>query len=200
MPDYVAAYLYINDRLHNELAPNLYYHSPDHTLVDVVPAAERLAQMEGISFNDALLLKTAALYHDMGYIEAYERNEPIAARIAGDTLERFDYSPTQISFIQDLIMVTQLPQQPRNKMEEIMCDADLDALGRDDFFITSQKLRLERIRYGQNIPVLDWYKLQLDFLQAHQYFTASAHALHDAMKQQNLRELKQLLGQQNAVH
>lgn len=196
MPDYVAAYLYINDRLQNELSPTLYYHGPNHTLLDVVPASEQLAQMEGVSVGDTLLLKTAALYHDTGYFEAYEQNEAIAVRIAVETLPQFDYSPAQIGLICDLIMVTQLPQRPQNKLEEILCDADLVALGRDDFFISSQKLRLERIRHGQKIPVLDWYKLQLDFLEAHRYFTASARDVQDETKQKNVQELRLLLGQQ----
>jgi uncharacterized protein len=193
-PDYAAAYGYISGRLLNELSPDLYYHSFQHTIVDVLPAAERLAQMEGISDSERLLLQTAALYHDIGYVEAHERNEPIAARIANETLPGFGYSTDQIRTIHDLIMVTQLPQQPQTHLQQIMCDADLDALGRDDFFITSHRLRLELSRYGQPTPLRDWYTRQLAFLEAHQYFTASARALHDAQKHQIAAELRQLLG------
>lgn len=193
-PDYAAAYAYVSGRLLNELSPDLYYHGFNHTIVDVLPAAERLSEMEGVSDEDRLLLQTAALYHDIGYIESYERNEGIAARIAAETLPRFDYSADQIHSIHDLIMVTQLPQQPGTLLQQIMCDADLNALGRDDFFITSHKLRLELSRYVSYVPLREWYIRQLTFLEAHQYFTASARALHDPVKHQIANELHNLLG------
>jgi uncharacterized protein len=192
-PDYERAKAYVISRLEQELTPDLTYHSLRHTLHDVLPAAQRLGEMEGISADDTLLLNTAALYHDIGYIEQYTRNEEIAVRIAAETLPDFGYSNSQIERIGQIIMATQLPQQPQDLLQSLICDADLDALGRDDFYILSFALRLELERYGQPTTLREWFERQLAFLEAHSYFTPSAQSLRDAQKQHNAQEIRNLL-------
>jgi uncharacterized protein len=193
IPDFESAKAYVVSRLEHELAPDLTYHSVRHTMHDVLPAAVRLGAMEGISDDDMLLLKTAALYHDTGYIEQYLRNEEIAVRIAAETLPDFGYSDAQIERIGQIIMATQLPQQPQDLLQSLICDADLDALGREDFYISSFALRLELEQYGQPTTLREWLERQLGFLEAHSYFTPSALALRDTQKQRSAQELRDLL-------
>jgi predicted metal-dependent HD superfamily phosphohydrolase len=188
--NFEAAYQYVAGRLTTELAPDLYYHGPHHTLRDVLPAAERLAALAQLPAEEVLLLRTAALYHDMGFIESYQNNEPIAARIAGETLPAFGYSEEQIAVIQALIQVTALPQQPTTLLEQLMCDADLDSLGRDDFNQTSMNLHRELAARGTNIPLTDWWHRQIGFLRDHHYFSDAAKSLRDSRKAENLRILE----------
>jgi len=56
------------------LSKDLIYHSLDHTL-DVLKAVERLALLEGVTDEALFLLKTAAIFHDAGFIEKYENDE-----------------------------------------------------------------------------------------------------------------------------
>ena len=193
VPQFDAAYDYVARRLHAELPATLAYHGPRHTLNDVLPAAERLAELSQVSEPDRLLLRTAALYHDIGYIEQYQRNEPIAARIAAETLGGFGYSAQQIEAIQSVILATQLPQQPRDLLQQIVCDADLDALGREDFYMTSFSLRLELSSYGDTVSLREWFERQLVFLENHAYFTEAARTLRNPMKQSHIQDIKQLL-------
>ena len=79
-PDWKGVKAYILDWLASELPGNLIYHSIRHTRDDVLPAAERLAELSGLGREKSLLLRTAALYHDTGYVEQYERNEHIGIR------------------------------------------------------------------------------------------------------------------------
>jgi uncharacterized protein len=195
VPDYERAKTYIVSRLEHELAPDLTYHSLRHTLYDVLPAATQLGEMEGISADDMLLLKTAALYHDIGYIEQYMCNEEIAVRISAETLPDFNYGAVQIERIGQIIMATQLPQQPQDLLQSLICDADLGVLGREDFYISSFTLRLELERYGQPTTLREWFERQLAFVEAHCYFTSSAQVLHDAQKQLNIQEIRALLNQ-----
>jgi uncharacterized protein len=195
VPDYERARAYVVARLEQELAPDLTYHSIRHTMRDVLPAAQRLGEMEGIGDDDMLLLQTAALYHDIGYVEQYTRNEQIAVRIAAETLPDFGYTNVQIERIGQLIMATQLPQQPQDLLQSLICDADLDALGREDFYISSFALRLELERYGQPTTLRGWLERQLAFLDAHRYFTPSAQALRDAQKQHSAQEIRDMLNQ-----
>ena len=120
-----------------ELPDNLFYHGIHHTFDDVLPAAERLGQLAKLNTDDMLLLQTAAAYHDMGYIERYENNEIIAARMVSEELPQFGYSQTQIDLIKQIILVTNFANTPKTLLEKLMRDADLDSLGRDDFFVIS---------------------------------------------------------------
>jgi uncharacterized protein len=181
-------------RLAAQLPRGLYYHGIHHTYHDVLPAAERFAEEEGISDADFLLVQTAALYHDVGYIESNLEHEAIGARIVEAELPRWGYDPDQIHKISNMILATKIPQAARTLLEQIICDADMDSLGREDFFITSHSLRLElRLHSGLVISVKDWYIRQLKFLQSHVYFTDAARRLREPGKQQNIAQLKDLL-------
>lgn len=193
--NFTGAIDYIVEKLAGSLPPDLYYHGLNHTVKDVIPAVKEHAKMAGVVGEELMLLETAAYYHDCGYINQYYFNEPIAVEIATEVLPGFGYSKGQIEVINQIIMATQLPQKPEGLLEEIMCDADLDSLGRDDFFITSHCLRLELAAYGQPTNVVEWYEKQLAFLEAHSYFTDAARAARDAGKKRNIEEIKKLLGQ-----
>src|SRR5450756_974498 len=105
-PDIEGARQYALKRLETELTPSLYYHSAAHTRDDVVPAAERLAHLEHVNRDNLLLLRTAAFFHDIGFVEQPQNHEKISARIAEEILPQFGYLPEQIKTIQSLIMAT----------------------------------------------------------------------------------------------
>ena len=132
--------------LDKELPLNLFYHGVHHT-VDVCNAVEALCKEEGVSGVELQLLKTAALMHDIGFIERYVDNEPIAVRYTRKILPVYGYSSEQIDMVADIIMCTQIPHHPKNHVEQIMCDADLDYLGRPDFFAVSENLKKEWFAY-----------------------------------------------------
>ncbi len=192
-PDWESVKQYVIGRLEKELSPDLTYHSIYHTRDDVLPAAERLAAMTGINDEELLLLRTASLYHDIGFVEQYLQNEVIGVRIATETLPDFGFSPGQIQIIGDLIMATQLPQTPHNLLEELMCDADMDSLGREDYWPIGANLRKERAAYGTPLTLREWYTIQFKFLTGHSYFTAAARALRQAGKLKNIEGLRKRL-------
>ena len=189
--DFEAAKLYALKRLEKELSPSLVYHSLAHTRSDVVPAAERLANIELVNGESRLLLITAAWYHDIGYIKQYFDHEQVGACIAEEALPDFYYKVDQISVVKGIILATRLPQSPHTHLEEIMVDADLDSLGREDFMSLNRNLRLERESLDSPINDLDWYVEQLEFMRAHQYFTESARALRGDGKQRNIERINQ---------
>lgn len=191
--DWDAVKAYALARLTRGLPPDLRYHSIRHTCADVLPAVERLAALAGVNGDELLLLRTAALYHDMGYMEQYVNNEPIGVRIARETLPDFGYSSDQIEAIERMIMATQMPQAPQTFLEALMCDADLDSLGREDYLETSHNLHAELVAYGASITLEEWYRRQLTFLSNHTYFTEAARELRDAGKQANIQQLHELL-------
>ena len=187
--NYEKAREYILEKLSSDLPPNLYYHSVAHT-IDVCEAVERIATLEGILGEDLLVLKTAALFHDSGFIIQYLKNEEAGAQIAASTLAQFGYNEEQLAIIKQIIMATQIPQTSKNLFEEVMCDADLDYLGREDFHPIANNLKNELMERGIVNSGKHWDEIQIGFLTKHKYFTQSANELRNTKKQQNLAEVQ----------
>lgn len=183
---------YILNRLEKELPKHLYYHNVKHTM-DVAIGVEVIGTAEGVTREELLLLKTAGLFHDMGQIVQSKGHEEISCKYARDILPKFGYSDAQISMISKVIMATQLPPNPKSKLERIICDADLDYLGRRDFIPVSDAL-FEELKV-QNIitDINEWNKLQIKFISGHKYYTDFAQQNREVNKQQQIDRLKKLV-------
>jgi C4-dicarboxylate-specific signal transduction histidine kinase/predicted metal-dependent HD superfamily phosphohydrolase len=197
--NYADAEIFVLGQLRHKLPHSLYYHNISHTL-DVVRATEVLCDLERLDTDSSLLIKTAALLHDCGFIEKYDKNESVGARLAGEWLPQFSYNKQQIDVICELIMATQSPRKPDGLFQKIICDADLDYLGRSDFFTVSQALRQEWSEHGRTFLLNDWYELEKDFLENHFYYTDSAYGIRNKKKLENLEEIKQLLAERGALN
>lgn len=180
---------FIINKLNDELPGYLIYHNSKHA-IDVYDAAKRLAEGEGVVGDDLTLLLTAAYYHDAGFLVKAKGHEEESCRIVQEVLPGFDYDAEQISRICGIIMATRLPQSPKNHLEEILADADLDNLGRDDFFDVSHDLFRESLFFDKVVDEKDWDQQQIDFIEKHQYFTKTAINLRQAKKDANLVRIK----------
>ncbi len=194
--NYYKAERHIMKILAEQLSPKLHYHSIAHT-ADVVKSVERIALLEGVTDEGLFLLKSAATYHDAGFIEAYDNNEPIGARLAEEILPNYGYSKEHIEIIKELIYVTTIPHKPKNHLEEIICDADLDYLGREDFHEIADKLRVELRENGKINSDRKWDEIQVSFLTNHRYFTQTAIHTRNEGKAKHLEEIKERLVKNN---
>lgn len=180
------------DILEKDLPSDLYYHNLKHT-VDVVTEVELIGWAEGISDEDILILKTAALFHDIGHTISYDDHEYYGTEVARQILPKFNYAQEEIDKICQIIQSTKLPPQPKNILEEIICDADLDYLGRIDFIPVSNTL-FEELHVRNKINSMnDWNKMQIKFISSHQYFTQTARKLREVNKQIQIERIKSLL-------
>ncbi len=197
VPDFEGAKKYAVNRLERELDDKLIYHSAAHTRDDMLPAIERLAFHIGINGERLLLLRTAAAFHDLGFVESADGNdhELRSTHIAREQLPNFGYTDDQIEAICRLIMATKVPQNPRDLLESLMVDADLDSLGRPDYFTVSGNLRRELSNFGIDHSDQDWYQWQLEFLSTHDYFSEAARELRDDGKQRNINVVSKILAQ-----
>jgi uncharacterized protein len=195
-PDYEGARQYALTRLREELAPELTYHNRFHTRDDVLAAVRRLAAMIHIGEEETRLLEIAALYHDLGFVVQRQEHERAGADIAAQVLPGLSFSPSQIATIEGMIAATRLPQSPHTLLEEILADADLDVLGRDDFLPRNRALQAELAALGTTLTDEEWYSDQLRFVQNHRYFTSAAHALRAEGKERNIEKLRDLLAQE----
>jgi predicted metal-dependent HD superfamily phosphohydrolase len=184
---------YISELFRDELPDGIKYHDANHTLHPtrgVVAVANRIAIAENISEHDRELLIAAAYFHDTGYIREYDKNEPIAARMAGRILKLIGYKPNEIEKIQKMILSTDLACEPKTHVEKILCDADLDHWGREDFFKLDGKIREGRRARGIDVSDdIKWYKGTLEIITKHQYHTESQKKMRAEKKQKNIGTL-----------
>lgn len=177
-------------RLQKGLDPHLGYHNISHTL-DVLEQAQAIAGHEKvIDKHDLLLLKTAAVFHDSGFLFVYKNHEEKGCEIASESLKHV-FSKADIKKIQGMIMATKIPQTPHNLLEQIICDADLDYLGRDDFEPISKTLYKEFITFKIIPENVIWDHIQIKFFEMHHYFTNTSIEKRNKKKMQHLDILKE---------
>jgi len=182
----------ILDKLERELPDYLFYHNVKHT-VDVVTEVELIGWGEGCTDEEILLLKTAGLFHDAGHTIAYDNHEFYGTGLAKEILPKYNYSADQIDRICSIIMSTKLPPRPTNLLENIICDSDLDYLGRSDFIPVSNTLYEELKAQNKMGSLNDWNKIQVKFISGHQYFTQTARSLREVNKQLQIERIQSLI-------
>ena len=188
-----AAKAFILKKLRDQLPEGRTYHSLEHTL-DVMAAVIDIAEQEEVSTEELELLKTAALYHDAGFTEKDDDHEAVSCGIARASLPGFGYTEAQVERICTMIMATRIPQSPGDdRLAQILCDADLDYLGRPDFFRIGDDLFEEMKRYGRLSNEREWNELQVRFLKGHTYFTSTNIRDREPAKQKHLAAVERWL-------
>jgi len=179
----------ILNKLHDELDPKLTYHSVAHTK-DVLQQAERIAISERISdCRLVLLIKIASLFHDTGFLFTYKGHEEKSCEIMLEYLDASLFHPTEILAMKNMILATRVPQSASTLPEMIICDADLDYLGRYDFEAISSRLRNEFLLYAITNEK-EWDQAQIQFIENHRYLTDTSIKGRTLLKKEHLEKLK----------
>lgn len=175
--------------LESRLPEGVFYHKADHTK-DVLKAAEFIAKSEGVTEDDVLLLRIAVVLHDLGYIKSLTAHEEASCKEAQSILAKKGLASQDIEKVCGMIMATKIPQSPNNILEEIICDADLDYLGRDDYDFWADRLKQEFLAILPGFELSNWKQIQIDFLKQHKYFTNTSIKERSKGKEAQLLRLK----------
>ncbi|HRE47831.1 MAG TPA: HD domain-containing protein [Aggregatilineales bacterium] len=194
-PNFEGARAYALERLANELDPRLTYHHLGHTRDEVAAAVAVLANALNVEGERLMLLRTAAYFHDLGYLHSRLEHEMHSVFICREALPDFGYNVVQTEAIGTIIMATRLPHRPKDVLGEILADADLDSLGSAAFLSRSADLRRELETFNSPISDAMWYQIQIDFMEAHHYFTAPAIARNGAAKERHIALMRALLNE-----
>lgn len=189
MIDYEKLKERILNLLDEQLPSDLAYHGTHHTL-DVLDVCNGYIQRGGIDEKSALLLRTGVLFHDFGFTRSFDDHERNGVVLADKVLPKFGFSREDVKTVEGLIMATKIPQKPETELEKIICDADLDYLGRDDYYPISDKLFRELKSLGKIETEEQWKALQIGFLEAHNYHTKFAIENRQPKKEKRIAELK----------
>ena len=186
-PDYEGVEKYIIELLVAKM-PKLNYHNIEHVF-DVVSAAGTIAENEKVTEEEFKLLRIAALMHDVGFIHSSKNHEVRGVEMAKEILPLFGLSDVQIEIISNMILATRIPQSPSTHLEKILCDADLDYLGRDDFYDVGGKLLEELKALGVVETEREWNLVQKTFLESHRYHTNYSKTIRGEAKKQRQKEI-----------
>jgi uncharacterized protein len=177
--------------LKEKLSPQLVYHHWKHT-EHVVEMAEYIARQEHCTDHEILLIKTAALFHDAGFVNPIvDSHEEEGIRFAKKKLPDLGYTKNEIELITGMILATKIPQQPKTKLEGILADADLEYLGTENFVYIGNKLFQELKHENPTLSVEQWNDIQIKFLQSHVYHTHYCLQHRAETKEKNLQMLLQ---------
>lgn len=189
----VQAQKYVEDVLSNQLSQEIRYHSISHTY-DVVSAAVEIARHSDLSNEECEIVELAGWFHDLGYCEVVENHERVSANMALDFLSEKKYDDLKAAQVAGCIMATQIPQSPKNKLEEVLCDADMMHLAKEDYFRKAALLHDEiQGLKGMTISEAEWLESSKNFINGHRFFTEYAREMYAEKKQMNLNELNSKL-------
>ncbi len=123
---------YIGKTFREKGSSDSYYHNFTHS-AEVAKATEEIADSMSINENDKEALIIAAWFHDIGHTETCEGHEDVGIDLAEKFLKENNYPKDGITKVISLINATRMPRNPKNILEEIICDADLHHLGTNRF-------------------------------------------------------------------
>ncbi len=176
-----------------KLPKGIVYHNLEHTK-EVVETTEEIAKNSGISNSELEILLLAAWFHDTGITETYNNHEEKSAALAREFLENNKYSSEKIEKVSNLIMVTKMPQSPKNLFEQVICDADISHIGKKGFNTRSQLLRAEwENLQNKKISDLEWLKSNIEFVAGNKFHTKYAKENFEEQRFKNLAKLQKKL-------
>jgi predicted metal-dependent HD superfamily phosphohydrolase len=181
---------YISTLLTTELSENCVFHTINHTL-DVVANAEIIGEYCKLDENSLNVLRICALFHDVGYVDAYDDHEIFSAERATAYLNSKNIDPKIIHQVEVAILSTKTPQTPGDQISRILCDADLMNLTFDDYFEQIDLMRKEWEKVGKaKLNSNEFHLSSLEFFQNHRYHSEYGKKILQPKKEQTELKLR----------
>ena len=147
---------YSSDFIIRESSVKLTYHTIEHTR-QIVKNAEIIGANENLNEDEMNILLTSAWFHDIGYIKNYQGHEKESVAIAANFLKLKDVDKDISDLVSECILATTLPQQPTNKIANVLCDADMMHLGVENYYEIAEKYENVFIDYHDYIVPEEFY-------------------------------------------
>jgi predicted metal-dependent HD superfamily phosphohydrolase len=181
-------------KLFNEkLSKKLVYHTFRHT-TETVKEARILGEMHQLPPEQMEILLLAAWLHDTGYVNTYEGHEENSARIAASFLRAENYPEEKIELIAECITSSRIEDKTTELLANILLDADLANLGKENFEAVAELLRVEwEIFLNRFYTDFEWAQHQLDFLQRHKFRTEAGRQLFEEGRERNIQKQREKL-------
>jgi len=143
------------------------------------------------------------LFHEAGYVNSYEQYNEQSIIIASAFLTEHEIDQQTIGHISEIIAETKQPQSPKDKIAEVLCDADMMYItsesGIEQFDLLYDETAMQKPGFDK-LPAFE--KRYIDFFAKHNYFTeygktflqpakeAAAKRISERLKRRKLIESK----------
>lgn len=169
--------------LQTNLSPTMTYHNYDHTK-NVVNAVRSIGQEENLDDESLEIVQLAAWFHDTGFRDTYEGHEEKSSQIAKEFLSSVNVSPDKIEKVVNCILVTQYGKTPANKLEEVLCDADMIHITKEDYELYADNLRTELSKEKkEQFTDIEWWQVNLEFVSRFKFHTTYGKEVLTAAKE-----------------
>ncbi|NJC26799.1 HD domain-containing protein [Neolewinella antarctica] len=158
--------------LRDHLPQDRLFHNVHHT-INVVQGVLDIGQAEDATPEELEILTLAAWFHDTGHVKTYAGHELVSISLAEEWLRTQAYPTEKIAEVTRCINATIMPQRPSDRLERIICDADLYHLSFTTYDHYQELLREEwRRELGVELSDEKWRANNDQFLLTHKYWTA----------------------------
>ena len=168
------------------------YHNAAHTR-EVCDAVKLFTANSILPSATLTALRIAAIFHDFGYLVRSYDNELLALPYIKDFGREFGIEESVLMEAHDLISETVFPYAPVTPAGMILCDADIEYIGRKDFFVQAELFRQELSAEGVVYTDEQWWSLEVKFLQENCFFTPVCRNLRNSIRMQNLKKAQAYL-------
>ena len=183
------ARLFVAKLLDEKLPKSIEFHTFGHAKY-VANHSEIIARNCGLKNDMINIVKLSAWFHDTGYIVKRDGHEDESVKIATEFLIKKGIDKSIISQVQNCILSTCIPQQPKDLLSEVLCDADLFHLSEENYFEQIDKMRKEWIGFAEKkISKRKFHSASIEFFKQHNYHTDFAKKELQAKKDRNLQLL-----------
>lgn len=182
---------YVTGLFNQMHSTNLIYHNLDHTKA-VVKHTQEIAGHYNVSEGEMLILFASAWFHDTGYLFTEpEKHELMSEEVMKKFMKDIVEDQEIIEQISGCILATKAPNNPRNLLQQIICDADTYNLGTKKFKETNKEIYEELRLRNPDISPINFQRDAIDFLMNHQYYTNYCKELLNEGKEKNIKKLTQ---------
>jgi predicted metal-dependent HD superfamily phosphohydrolase len=180
---------YVTGLFEQNKNPALVYHNLGHTK-DVVKHTLEIAAHYNVSDREILILIAAAWFHDTGHLFAEaDKHEEMSCQIMKKFMKDYIEDETIIQEIHDCAIATKFPRDPKNLLQEILCDADTYHFGTKKFKETNKKVWAELKLRNEEIEAGEFREEAIQLLKTHVFYTEYCKGLLKEGKKKNLKWL-----------
>ena len=171
------------------LHPTLIFHNLQHTQI-VVKRSKEISAQYNLSDDRKFILLSAAWFHDAGHLFTNpENHEMMSCKVMNQFMKEYVKEKSIVASINECIMATKFPRDPKNLLEKIICDADTYHLGTKEFEEMNKRMLEETKLKKGNSAVINFNEETIKILISHRFYTDYCKELLDAGKLKNLRKL-----------
>ena len=180
---------YISALLGQKLAANFIYHNFSHAL-RIKKYADTIGKQTGLTADEMNILRICALFHGAGYVNSYEQYNEESMLIASAYLAGQGLDQQTTGHVSDIIRALKQPQDPKDKIAEVLCDADMM------YIATENAIEQIDLLYEETAMLKPNFKKRLAFekqcihsFTTHTYFTEYGKTVLQPIKEAAVRRL-----------